>query len=183
MTSQARFLGWKIWSMQAASLVVVYFLIYTVCAGDISYLWGRHLPVLLCFGSVLLLFPTLPILARSRRYQMAETEQVSRFSSNRLLIARLVMIGAGDFLMLTLLFFLFNLLPQIVLPIFYPPPPPPTPPARGIIPAGAVSHTGEYLYNHCRACADQIRAHNLPCHRDGSCGDPFADVLFLLRFL
>lgn len=106
MTSQARFLGWKIWSMQAASLAVMYFLIYTVCAGDIGYLWGRYLPVLLCFGSVLLLFPTLPILARSRRYQMAETEQVSRFSSNRLLIARLVMIGAGDFLMLTLLFFL-----------------------------------------------------------------------------
>ncbi|MCR2021021.1 hypothetical protein NSB04_14995, partial [Blautia pseudococcoides] len=37
---------------------------------------------------------------------MAETEQVSRFSLNRLLIARLVMIGAGDLLMLTLLFFL-----------------------------------------------------------------------------
>lgn len=104
MAGQARFLGWKIWGMQAAALAAMYVFIYTFCNGDVAYVLERRLPVLLCFGSVILLFPTLPMLVRSRRYQMAETEQVCRFSSNRLMIARLLMIGAGDFLTLALLF-------------------------------------------------------------------------------
>lgn len=104
MAGQVRFMGWRTWGAQAAALMTVYAFFYTLYRGDMGYLWGRHLPVLLCFASVFLLFPSLPMLARSRRYQMAETEQVSRFSSNRLLTARLMIISAGDFLMLVLLF-------------------------------------------------------------------------------
>lgn len=103
LTGQIKFMGWRVWGMQMASLSAVYLLFYIVCNGDFAYLWGKRLPVLLCFASVFFLFPALPVISRSIRFQMAEAEQVCRFSSNHLLVARLVLIGTGDILILALL--------------------------------------------------------------------------------
>ena len=100
---QIKFTGRSIWGTQIAVLAAIYLTLYITVNGDFAYLWNRRLPVLLCFSSVFLLLPALPAIIRSLRYGMAELEQASRFSSIHLLTARLVIISAGDILMLAVL--------------------------------------------------------------------------------
>ena len=100
---QIKFTGRSIWGTQIAVLAAIYLTLYITVNGDFAYLWNRRLPVLLCFSSVFLLLPALPAIVRSLRYGMAEVEQASRFSSIHLLTARLVIISAGDILMLAVL--------------------------------------------------------------------------------
>ena len=166
MAGQVRFMGLRTWGAQAAALMTVYAFFYTLYRGDMGYLWGRHLPVLLCFASVFLLFPSLPMLARSRRYQMAETEQVSRFSSNPIDDhKRRGFPDAGTAV------FIFS--------GWY----------GGksgrcaTISSDALFGTGEYLHDHCCACGNAIYTESLLWGRDRNCGDSPADVLLLPRFL
>lgn len=100
---QIKFTGWSVWGMQTAVLAAIYLALYLTVNGDFAYLWERRLPVLLCFSSMFLLLPALPAIARSLPYGMAEVEQASRFSAIHLLTARLVIISAGDILMLAVM--------------------------------------------------------------------------------
>lgn len=96
---QIRFLGWKIWAVQGALLLVA--------CGWMSSLFGQGYwkkpqtveGLLFCL-SVLVFMTAPPFLYRSVRYGMQEVEGAARFSSLRLLMARLIIIGVGDAVLL-----------------------------------------------------------------------------------
>lgn len=103
LTMQIKFIGWKIWTAQGIFLLLI--------RGLLANLYGRnHLEnpqsmvrVLFCL-SVLVFMTALPFLYRSARYQMQETEAAARFSSVKLLLAKLIVIGIGDVSMLSGIF-------------------------------------------------------------------------------
>ena len=95
LSMQIRFIGWKVWAVQGASLLAVCWLL--------SHLFGQGYwkdpqsvaGLLVCLS--LLTFMTVPpFLYRSVRYRMQEVEAAAGFSSVRLLMARLIIIGIGD---------------------------------------------------------------------------------------
>lgn len=99
LSMQIRFIGWKVWAVQGTSLLVI--------CGLLSRLFGRGFwrepqsvaAVLFCL-SVLVFMTAPPFLYRSVRYRMQEVEAAARFSSVRLLMARLIIIGTGDAVLL-----------------------------------------------------------------------------------
>lgn len=101
LSGQIRFIGWKIWGMQGIFLLAVSFIVSHVFGVVITpcYLTKQ----LLCL-SVLVFMTALPLLYRSVRWQMQEVEAASRFSSVKLLTARLIVIGIGDICMLGCIF-------------------------------------------------------------------------------
>ena len=95
LSMQIRFIGWKVWAVQAAYLL-------TVC-GLLSHLLGQgywkdpqSVAGLLVCLSLFTFMAAPPFLYRSIRYRMQEVEAAARFSSVRLLMARLIIIGIGD---------------------------------------------------------------------------------------
>ncbi len=96
---QIRFLGWKIWAVQGALLL-------GACVW-MSSLFGQgywkepqSVEGLLFCLSVLVFMTAPPFLYRSVRFGMQEVEGAAHFSSLRLLMARLIIIGVGDAVML-----------------------------------------------------------------------------------
>lgn len=98
---QIPYIGWKIWGIQA----IVLLLAAGIFSASSDYLKSprRLIKLLLCL-SVAVFMTTLPLLYRSARYRMQETEAASRFSSAKLLLARLTLIGAGDIALLSGIF-------------------------------------------------------------------------------
>lgn len=95
LSMQIRFIGWKVWAAQGASLLAV--------CGLLSRLFGQgywkdpqSVAGLLVCLSLLTIMTAPPFLYRSIRYRMQEVEAAARFSSVRLLMARLIIIGIGD---------------------------------------------------------------------------------------
>lgn len=90
---QIPLIGWKLWGFQAAFLLSVCGLL-----SDFSdYLKNPlHLAKLLFCLSIMVVMTALPLLYRSIRYRMQETEAAAYFSSVKLLLARLIVIGIGD---------------------------------------------------------------------------------------
>lgn len=95
LSMQIRFIGWKVWAVQGASLLAVCWLL--------SHLFGQgywkdpqSVAGLLVCLSLLTFMTAPPFLYRSIRYRMQEVEAAARFSSVRLLMARLIIIGIGD---------------------------------------------------------------------------------------
>ncbi|MDO4633804.1 MAG: hypothetical protein Q4B01_08120 [Eubacteriales bacterium] len=99
LTQQVRYVGMSLWGSQVLALFLICFFFHQLIGG---HFWehpqalGR---LLLCL-SVLVGMMSLPLLVRSGRYQMQEIEAASYFSSVRLLLAKLIIIGIGDGLML-----------------------------------------------------------------------------------
>ncbi|POP31445.1 hypothetical protein C3B58_16405 [Lactonifactor longoviformis] len=103
LVRQIRFLGKRVWFSQALLLLLLCLLVntgYNIRSGITSL---TFVPFLLGCCSVLLLTAAVPMLYRSVRFQMLETEAAARFSVSRLLLARLCIIGSGDLVMLTAL--------------------------------------------------------------------------------
>lgn len=94
---QVRFIGWKIWLMQGVLLSMLYAFFSVYIVGSI-----RYTAYFLCCLSVLVILSAAPIFYRSIRYTMYEVEIASRFSVVRLLLAKILIIGAGDVVLLTL---------------------------------------------------------------------------------
>ncbi|MCI7807886.1 hypothetical protein MR626_01130 [bacterium] len=95
LSMQIRFIGWKVWAVQGASLLAVCWLL--------SHLFGQgywkdpqSVAGLLVCLSLLTFMTAPPFLYRSVRYRMQEVEAAAGFSSARLLMARLIIIGIGD---------------------------------------------------------------------------------------
>lgn len=95
LSMQIRFIGWKVWAIQGASLLAVCWLL--------SHLFGQgywkepqSVAGLLVCLSLLIFMTAPPFLYRSIRYRMQEVEAAARFSSVWLLMARLIIIGIGD---------------------------------------------------------------------------------------
>ena len=95
LSMQIRFIGWKVWAVQATCLLAV--------CGLFSHLFGQgywkdpqSVAGLLVCLSLFIFMTAPPFLYRSVRYRMQEVEAAARFSSVRLLMARLIIIGIGD---------------------------------------------------------------------------------------
>lgn len=100
LSMQIRFIGWKIWGIQGLSLLLIgemFFHLY----GDFS---PNYMIKLLFCLSVLVFMTALPFIYRSVRWQMQEIEAAARFSSVKLLMAKLVVIGIGDIWILSGIF-------------------------------------------------------------------------------
>lgn len=96
---QIRHMGWKIWAIQGILLALINSVLI-VSFG--KYYWGtqRYVAELLCFSSILVLMTALPFIHRPLRFKMNEVEAATWFSSARLLLAKLLIIGVGDLLIL-----------------------------------------------------------------------------------
>lgn len=98
---QMHFTGWKIWSIQAISLILIALLF----SRPNEYLTSPlHLTKLLFCLSVLVFMTAIPFLYRCIRYRMQEVEAATRFSSVKLLMAKLIVIGMGDIFLLGSIF-------------------------------------------------------------------------------
>lgn len=94
---QIPMIGWKLWSLQGVFLLSV----YAIFSDSAKYLRSplRLAKLLFCL-SIAVFMTALPLLYRSARYRMQEVEAAARFSSVRLLLARLIAISIGDILLL-----------------------------------------------------------------------------------
>lgn len=92
---QVRFLGWKLWAAQGLFLLAVWLLApEAFSAAELRR--PQAAAQWLCGLSVLTAMTAPPLLYRSIRFRMQETEAASYFSSARLLLARLLIVGIGD---------------------------------------------------------------------------------------
>ncbi|MCM1388658.1 MAG: hypothetical protein NC231_15125 [Bacillus sp. (in: Bacteria)] len=98
---QVRFVGWKIWLMQSVLLCALY-AFFSVYAVGYMMVNIRYIAYFLCCLSVLVILSAAPVFYCSIRYTMYEVEIASRFSMIRLLLAKIIIIGAGDAVLLTL---------------------------------------------------------------------------------
>ncbi len=98
---QIKHIGWKIWTIQSLLLCAAHILLANRYRAEKP----RHIASLLFCLSVFVLMTALPFIYRSVRYQMQEVESAARFSSVKLLTAKLAMIGIGDLVMLGGIFF------------------------------------------------------------------------------
>lgn len=103
LATQIKFIGWKVWTAQGIFLLII--------SGMLTGLYGRsylgnqqHMARLLFCLSVLVFMTALPFVYRSVRYQMQEIEAATRFSSVKLLMAKLTIIGIGDLFILSGIF-------------------------------------------------------------------------------
>lgn len=102
---QLRFIGWPIWLIQGTALIMLcmafngplnFYLVDSV----------KGIAFLLCWLSVLVLLSSVPMIHRSIRYKMHEIELSTRFSSVKLLLAKLLLIGIGNLVTLSTIFLL-----------------------------------------------------------------------------
>ncbi len=100
---QVRFIYCKIWLVQMCMLMFLFAFfevpMHAVSVRDTGST-ARYTAYLLCCMSVLVLFLAVPFLYRSIHYTMYELELTTRFSSVRLLAARLLAIGVGNIILL-----------------------------------------------------------------------------------
>lgn len=95
MLRQLRFIGWKMWAVQTA----VVLLIAPVIARFFwvkDYFTARYALFLLGIVAVMISMMMIPFLYRSARYRMMETESATYFAGRRLLLCRLLPLMAGD---------------------------------------------------------------------------------------
>lgn len=98
---QISYIGWRLWILQGIFLLAV----YGVLSDFSDYLKSPlHLAKLLFCLSIMVFMTALPLLARSFRWRMQEVEAAARFSSVKLLLAKLVVIGIGDMFLLSGIF-------------------------------------------------------------------------------
>lgn len=96
---QTKMTGWKIWLLQ--SLMFLGFALgITAVFGQHIWLDYKYTTKLLCYFSILISMTALPFLHRPVRYKMQEIEATTRFSSTRLLLAKLIFLGIGDVFLL-----------------------------------------------------------------------------------
>ncbi|MBU3877202.1 hypothetical protein HGO97_015460 [Faecalicatena sp. AGMB00832] len=98
---QIKMTGWKIWLLQGMMFLGFVFLI-TAILGPYIWLDHRYTTKLLCYFSILISMTALPFLHRSVHYKMQEVEAATRFSSMRLLLAKMLLLGIGDVFLLNM---------------------------------------------------------------------------------
>jgi hypothetical protein len=103
---QVRFIGAPVWLLQGFLLLCACWVFGSAVTGTVSDLAPRHLPVLLGCFAVFISMTSIPFIGRSAHYQMLEIEIATRVSLPKLLLARILIIGIGDTLLLTVSFLL-----------------------------------------------------------------------------
>ena len=102
---QIKFIGWKIWLLQGLVLAVIFYFLTVIFKDSFDYN-KRFVAVLICSISIMVLMMAIPFIQRSLRYKMHETEMSAYFSSVKLLMAKLLIIGIGDIFILNGMLFL-----------------------------------------------------------------------------
>ncbi len=100
---QVRYIGWQLWSVQGLMLLL-FDRMLTQLYGERFWDSPSSVARLLFCVSTLVSMMALPLLLRSRKYRMQETESAAYFSSARLLLAKLMVIGIGDLALLAGMF-------------------------------------------------------------------------------
>lgn len=101
---QLQFTGGRIWAFQAVVLIVLCMLIYALLSNRYAEIDFRQLVLLLEITAVLSAMTGVPYICRSFRYGMYETETASKVSYSGLLLARLLLTGVGNLIMLSVIF-------------------------------------------------------------------------------
>lgn len=101
---QVKHLAWKIWFVQGVILAILCGGFLTVFGEFILYS-PRQIALLLCCVAMLVFMTAVPFIQRSIQYQMHEIESATKFSTVKLLVAKLLIIGIGDGIMLMSLFY------------------------------------------------------------------------------
>lgn len=96
---QIRFIGLKIWLLQGLLLAALCYIL-DMSFGNYLYYNRRYSALLLCSISILVLMMSIPFIQRALRYKMHEVEMSSYFSTAKLLMAKLFIIGIGDIFIL-----------------------------------------------------------------------------------
>lgn len=97
LQKQIAYIGWKVWGMQGIFLLLAVGLFSDFSNYLVSPL--RLAKLLFCL-SVAVLMTALPLLYRCVRCRMQEIEAATRFSSVKLLLAKLIVVGIGDLVLL-----------------------------------------------------------------------------------
>lgn len=97
LRKQIPLIGWKLWGMQCLFFLAA----YGFLSDFPGYLTSPLLlaKALFCL-SIAVFMTALPLLVRSVRFRMHEIEGTARFSSVKLLLARLIVIAIGDLALL-----------------------------------------------------------------------------------
>lgn len=114
LTKQITFMGWRLWITQGIFLCLIISMLSRFFGYPMS---PQTMAKLLFCLSVLVFITMIPYLYRCVRYQMQEIEAAARFSSTKLLMAKLIIIGIGDASILCGIFFTTIL--QTALPAAY----------------------------------------------------------------
>lgn len=101
---QIRFMAWKIWVLQGTALFVLCLIHENLYATGNGAWYVDHLPAFLGACGILTVMSAFPILRRSARCRMLETELATAFSAGKMVLAQLLFIGTGDAGMLTVMF-------------------------------------------------------------------------------
>ncbi len=103
---QIRFVGATIWLLQGLLLLFAFSFFGLTNIGAVSNFEPRHFPVLLGCFAVFIAMTSIPFIGRSVQYRMLETEMATRISIPKLLLTRILIIGIGNVLLLTVSFLL-----------------------------------------------------------------------------
>ena len=94
LLTQIRSIGWKIWLAQGGILAAE---VCGLCSLQQSFGWnGRLIACYLCLCALLMFLASVPVLRRGLRYGMHEIEATAHFSWRRVLLAKLLILGMGD---------------------------------------------------------------------------------------
>lgn len=97
LRKQLPLIGWKLWCAQC----LLFLAAYGILSDFPDYLTSPlHLAKALFCLSIAVFMTALPLLYRSVRFRMQEIEGTTRFSTTKLLLARLIVIAIGDFALL-----------------------------------------------------------------------------------
>lgn len=98
---QVRYIGWRIWLLQAA--IFSFSVAFTITFLSISS-FSRAIPTLLSFVSVFVSLSMIPLLYRAKRYSMLEVEGAVWLSGRRLMFIRAVVFSICDILCVLTIF-------------------------------------------------------------------------------
>lgn len=96
---QFKFIARPVWVLQGIVLLCMCFIAHYAMLSELS---ASYVPAFLSIASIFIAMTMLPFYGRSRKYKMHEIECTTRVSRSRLVLAKLCIIGVGDFASLSI---------------------------------------------------------------------------------
>ena len=93
MLRQIPFIGKDIWMMQGGAALSVSLVLYLIVGVNIQYFPVRYIPPVLGVMAVVLVMTSVPLMLRSYRYQMHETEMATRMSHLHVFLAYILLLS------------------------------------------------------------------------------------------
>lgn len=96
---QIKYIGYRTWIMQAVLLAGAAGILLRL-RGNGYFMAPKRLAMLMCGFAVLIFLTAVPGVCRTFRFKMHEVEAASRFSASWILLARILIAGIGDLVMI-----------------------------------------------------------------------------------